>query len=278
MFNKICFKALNFALLASLVLSKTFDSCEKLSSSIKKIEGKNIIFGCGINENNIIEYLEIYSNEVGNRKLKSETIKKIFSYDTLTSLEYYHDFSAIEEDEFPISKLTNLERLVIGNSNRSYQDIKYDDSKLKRYPINKNIIKSIPKSVKILELSEIAMTQNNLDELSTLKQLKELNLVRLNLNELKLNFDGDKKFEKITSLSISEDKKLSKSVFNIITKFTNLKELELSFPDPLDKSSIKEDYLKLLNKLKSLKTLKFLTPYEETELIDTICSVTNIEK
>eukprot|EP00833_Pecoramyces_ruminatium_P008343 jgi/Orpsp1_1/1182375/evm.model.c7180000081025.1 len=149
MFNKICFKALNFALLASLVLSKTFDSCEKLSSSIKKIEGKNIIFGCGINENNIIEYLEIYSNEVGNRKLKSETIKKIFSYDTLTSLEYYHDFSAIEEDEFPISKLTNLERLVIGNSNRSYQDIKYDDSKLKRYPINKNIIKSIPKSVKI---------------------------------------------------------------------------------------------------------------------------------
>jgi len=250
--------------------------CKELKALIEKNEEGDLVNRCEADEEGKIIKLSI--NALGERKLKSETVQKIFSYDSITSLTYDHDYNTIDEDEFPISKLTNLKELVIINSNHGHSsdEVGSDGRGTRRFGISKNIIKSIPKSVKTLELYGIKMTQDNVDELSFLTQLENLTLYELGFDDLKLNVDGFKNLNKVSKLYFAEEDTMNKAVFNVIIKFVNLNELTLD--GTLHPLRFEVEDMKLLKNLKSLKTIKFDNVYEEEEAVANICALTTIEK
>jgi len=278
MFKRIALKALSFTLLASMVISKPSDQCKELEKFIKDTEGReDFVRDCEVNEKG--EIIKLSINNYTDHKFKSKTTQKIFSYNTISSLYFSHDYHAIEENELPISKLTNLKELSISNCNygHSPSEVAEHGRHVRQFGIRANIIKNIPKSVKTLSLHGIDLSQKNIDELATLTQIETLALYDLDLNISKLKFDGLKNLKKVTKLNISEEDEINTQAFKIIAKFANLQELSLD--GTLHPLSIDKDDFKLLKGLKSLKTLKLLNIYSsDYENASYICSVTNIEK
>eukprot|EP00833_Pecoramyces_ruminatium_P005133 jgi/Orpsp1_1/1179165/evm.model.c7180000068259.1 len=257
--------------------SPSKDQCEALKKYVEESEGDDDnIYDCKTNSEGKIDNLSVIAHN-GKEALHENTVKEIFSHQSITSLIYIHDYFTIEEKELPIANLKNLKELTIVNSNNGHSsgEVGREGRSTRRFGISKNIIKNIPKSVKKLDLDGIKMSQRNIDELTSLTQLEELNLRDLDLNNLELNFDGIKKLNKVTKLYISEEKEINRKVFKIIAKFSNLKELTLE--GTLHPLSLKEDDLKLLKDLKSLKSLILTNVFENEKPIKNICSLTNIE-
>eukprot|EP00833_Pecoramyces_ruminatium_P008842 jgi/Orpsp1_1/1182874/evm.model.c7180000083007.1 len=179
------------------------DKCRELKKFIDDMgeDSESIISSCGSGLQGQLETIKFKATQ-GKEKLNPKIIEKIFSYDTIISLEYIHDYFTIEEDEFPISRLTDLEYLTIINSNHGHssQEVGEKGRGARRFGISKNIISSIPDSVRVLTLEGIDLTQGNVDEIASLSHIGSLLLYELNLNELKLNFDGFKKLTNVTSL------------------------------------------------------------------------------
>jgi len=258
--------------------SQSNNQCKQLKKDIEDLgeDSESIVRYCNTDRSGKLTVLTVDVAK-GGKKLNSKVIEKIFSYNTITELEYYHDYSTIEKDEFPISRLTNLDQLTIVNSNHGHSSEEVGESGrgARRFGISKNIIKSIPKSVKILELNGIALTQKNIDELVTLTQLEQLTLYELNLNELSLNFDGFKKLSNVSQLVVSEESDIKRAAFKIITKFTNVSALDLE--GTLHPLSFKEEDLKLLKNMKNLRFLNVKNTFKDEEALENICSLTNIE-
>lgn len=254
------------------------NQCKQLKKYIEDLgeDSEFIVRYCNTDSFGKLSALSVNVAKKG-KKLNSKIIEKIFSYNTITDLEYYHDYFTIEKDEFPISRLTKLDRLTIANSNHGHSSLEVGESGrgARRFGISKNIIKSIPKSVKILELNGIALTQKNIDELVTLTQLEGLILYELNLNELNLNFDGFKKLSNVIQLEVSEESEIKRAAFKIITKFTNVSDLGLE--GTLHPLSFKEEDLKLLKNMKTLRTLNVRNTFEDEKALKNICSLVNIE-
>jgi len=248
------------------------NQCEQLKQSIKTIEGINdFIKGCDPNGEGKITKLVIGANTYSSKKLKRESIEKIFSYTSVTSFTYEHELSTIQENELPISRFTNLNELVISNSQYSQKTSAHS-----KFFIANNVIRNIPKSVKKLSLQGVKLTQTNVDELTTLTQVEDLSLNELGLDQYNLRFDGFSKFKKVTKLSITEENKVNTKVFNIINKFSNLQELSLD--GSYRSLSIKKKDVKLLQKMKYLRTIRLLNVEEKNEAVTDICSFTNISE
>ncbi|KAG4108365.1 L domain-like protein [Neocallimastix lanati (nom. inval.)] len=164
--------------------------------SKKSVSYDNIVYKCKVNDKGEVILLKLrypYTND------KDEVIQKILSYDTVRVL-YLEGYDPDGDDE---SSTT----------------------------INAKIFTDL-KNLEKLSLLYIKLSQSNIDEITSLKNLKELNLeLYSDINDLK--FDSFDQLDKLTKLTISNPTSRSyTSLFtlnkNILNHFKYVKELYIS--------------------------------------------------
>jgi len=234
---------LKYSILIIFIFHYTFakeykGNCKEIKTIIDKVEYNELTDCVNDNNGNVVS-LDIYYN----KEIETDDIKKILSYNTLTKFTLTYERSYYYSDKHDgfklilnlISNLTNLEELHIIYS-------VYDESQTSYYnkffTIDKNILKNY-KNLKKLGLKFFQISQDNIDELSTLKNFKELELDTCILEDL--NFES---FENIEILSVTDGKiynNMKTSEYTnfdkeYIKQFKNLKKLILN-GEPYDLTS-----------------------------------------
>eukprot|EP00833_Pecoramyces_ruminatium_P009577 jgi/Orpsp1_1/1183609/evm.model.c7180000085942.1 len=105
MVRRLAFKTLSFGLLSSLVISASTISCEELREYFDKKQKNAYFYSCSSNDDGKINNLDISFND--KEKLKSESIEKIFSID---SLEYF-GLNRVIINQNVIDKISTLKQL-----------------------------------------------------------------------------------------------------------------------------------------------------------------------
>jgi len=163
--------------------------CTELEEYYKN---KDILYisNCEENDNGKIIKLNIYDNE----KMTDEDIEKILSYDTITNFRYAtgHDGYDFESNPDKVDKLNDINKLTNLKNLKNLENlvIEYDASRAigigayKYYlgEITKDTLKDL-KSLKSLEIVGINLSQDNIEEISSLTNLESLIFKRSSFNK-----------------------------------------------------------------------------------------------
>jgi len=255
---KSLLKKLSIVLLTSKVIA---NDCDDIQTFLKgeNINYESTILDCEVDSNGKVNLLGILDYD-----LNDKIIEYFLSYNTISNL-YYGIFALNENstNDFPktITNLPNLEQLAL-----SYMG---QNSGIKG-PVSSDILK-VSKSLNHLTLGGIELSQSNIEAISELNNLEELNLIYCTYNNI--NFDALENLSEITSLeidgqrnnqlneipnfvfSLSKLKNLVISGHNISTisdKLANLKNIENI---DLSSNAIDAELPQSLNSLENLKSI-----------------------
>jgi len=217
---KSILKGVSFALLASQVFAQELSGdCKDIETylSEKSLEYSSTILDCDVNSSGQVKNLKIL--DLG---LSEEVVKKLLSYQTVT--EFYYGVFDVNGDGanfsgFPkdITKLPNLEELGL-----SYTGL----SETAKSTIAVNTL-NVSKTLKRMILGGIELSQSNINEISALSNLEELNLVYCSYDNL--DFDSLNKLSKLTTLEMDGHSNYQlKQIPNFIFSLSKLKSLILT--------------------------------------------------
>jgi len=253
------------------------DECENLKNSLGTLNYST--FNCYTNSEG-----EIYKLEINNQDLTEEQVNKLLSYD-LTELSYtiycgrvngtspprHSGYSDVPSD---IQNLKHLENLKIFYSSQIRTcttncifNVLSD--------IDKGVLKDL-KSLKSLEIEGFNISQDNIDDISTLENLEFLNLeysyMKSNLNYT--SFSNLKNLSVLHILNSSNSYRYKGSTVinsisdNLINNVPSLKELTITMPgnnvnirklsnlEKLDVTMKGDDNIYIINKMDKLVDLK----------------------
>jgi len=201
---------LGCSLLTSFVLAK--DECQDIKKHL--LNNKYVTsLECENNSNG-----EVVSMDIVNRFLNEEKFDPVCeAYSkTITKLEFYVRESiysdSLKDLPLSISKLVNLEELIIDNSSNYGNPV-----------IPDNFFKTL-KSLKKISLNGYYLSQSNINEIGTLKNLEQLDLIRCKVGE-DVDLTPLYNLKKLNSLVISTDQAFLNQDW--IQNFKNIKELQL---------------------------------------------------
>jgi len=251
--------SLLFSLLISISLAakEYTGNCLEIKKVIEESECdlEECLIDCKTNNNGKVTTLEI-----DDIKLVEPEIKKILSYNTITTLRYeahcpVQGHCIKKEEIFPsvIANLTNLVEFKF-NYNRQYQ--KRKTHRIYYTTIDSDILNKF-KSLKKLELGHITLSQDNLDEIQSLSKIKDLTLNDCPMGEL--NFEFLKKMKNIKILNVYNIKETI-DVTNYLKNLNKLRNLTLTV------DSLTQEDVNRITELINLEELYLEIQYYETEL------------
>ncbi|ORX84888.1 L domain-like protein [Anaeromyces robustus] len=245
------------------------DECSEIYNYfLKKVSNEDFftVKNCISNNKGKVTTLEIEDTD-----LSKKDYKKLSTYNTIKSLKLQglNITQTILDD---ITGLTNLEEL---NLEGNFVDVKFDGLKklknlsvLSLYSYNEsNIDFKVPKSLKKLYLYNMIITQDNIKEIASLTNLKELSFTSCN-TENNLNINSLKKLLKIENLEI-KNSFLSQNI-DFIYAFKNLKNLIISNYESMS-------IFNQINKFKQLESLVLENCNIDT-IPDSLLQLKNLKK
>jgi len=238
--------------------------CKDISDFFNSKNTSNSLKDCVVDKNGKVVTIELNSYEI-----TEDCVKKALSYNTITKLIYSKIGATPNHDpvykQFPpeIKNLSNLEDFSF-----SYGGFKeYDKTSIPSGALK------LSKSIKKLSLSGFVVTQDNIDEISTLTNLEQLKLDYFNRPAEGFNFNSLKSLQKLSVLNLkngalvflddmpeavySSANTLTEltirghTISNITTQFSKLKNLKI-----LDLRGC--DFSNILYYIKDLTNLEYL--------------------
>ncbi|ORX55928.1 RNI-like protein [Piromyces finnis] len=189
---KSLLKGISLSFLISKVLAQSNKDCEEIKSFL---EEKNLVFDEAILSCNEDNTGKVTTLQILDYDLSDEIIQKLLSYKTITNL-YYGIFNLNSDktnySDFPISinSLPNLKELAL-----SYKGVNDSD----KGTIAMDVLK-VSKELKSLTLGGIEISQNNINEISALTNLEELNFVYCSYSNI--NYDSLKSLNNLIALEM----------------------------------------------------------------------------
>jgi len=188
-----------FVLAFGLTHAESQDECKELKSIMKeKFSSRDYV--CKTNKEGKIEKLQFEDEG-----LEEKDFEKIQSYDTIKELSYsVYDELPLRKDPKGFNSLTNLKNLknlekLTLTYNCNYNPCTTRCIVYHLNTIGKNVFKDL-ESLKELNVFGIKLSQNNIDEISTLKNLESLSLDYCTF-DLVEDFSSLSKLKKVTNLS-----------------------------------------------------------------------------
>ena len=160
---------------------KVKNDCNEIRSELFKEVNIMFDFICDMNDNGEVKRLSISNDHL---KLSENTLKKVFK-STITDLSYTISGSETYDYNvnFYVDNIENLEKFTFYN-------YCYGESVRGRMtyirPLNSDALKSLTK-VKELTLKQIAISQDNIDEISKFKNLEKMEFFKCEMNGLNLD-------------------------------------------------------------------------------------------
>jgi len=260
---KFLLKATGIALLSSLALA---DDCKDIKSYIQskdKSYSKNIEY-CEVDTSGKVKTLYIK-----NINLDEEDITKLTSYNTIEKFQYFwgiiedddseDGYQTTELDGFPktLSKLTNLKELSL----KYYGLREYDRA------IIKDDVLKVSKTLEKLTLNGVQLSENNVNDIAKLTNLKELKMYRLFES---VNLDALKTLTALENLSISDvHHNPYEKIPSVIFSLSKLQYLSITGQNI---SSIPSD----LSKLKNLVTLDLTYNHLSGDIPESLNNLKNL--
>jgi len=247
-------------------------------SKLKKDENGDDVYyleTCNENSSGKVTELEIYDHNMA-----TKDIEKILSYDSIKTFKYTIDFDAYKFEDEPekkddsrkkVNKLTNLKKLKnLENLYIHYSSEKPDGIGVNFYyygQLEKNTLKDL-KSLKSLELEGIELSQNNLEEISALTNLKTLKFSNMVFKKCK-DYEPLNKLKNVKNLELQKSEVTSELV-NAIKSVKELVVLDANNNIKFDLPNVEKityDRTKDLTSLAKLKKLNelYLTFYGYSE-------------
>jgi len=193
-------KSIIFAILISLTTAAI--GSEDLEGECKELfeffdyRNNTSLIGCEVNDEGKVDTLVLSSYTI-----TEECVKKALSYDTITKLTYHKEGANPYHDpvykDFPpeIANLTNLEDFTFTFGGfKDYVKTGIGAGRLK-----------LSKSLKRLSIYGIVVTQANIDDISTLTNLEDLDLKYFNIPSNGFDADPLKSLTKLTSLKLRNE-------------------------------------------------------------------------
>jgi len=263
MYFNFLIKSILFALLISIVTADDKGECGEILDFFDYRHKISCIKGCEVDGEGKVTLLKLSGFNI-----TEECVKKALSYNTITTLYYNRAGSEFSNQEyllFPpeIANLTNLEELTFFYTGDIATNTGIEAGALK-----------LSKSLKKLRISGIVATQNNIDDISTLTNLENLNLSYTNVPSQSFNIDSLKSLTKLSSLQLVNKgfvhlENISETLYTladtlktliisghgigeITDKFSKLKNIEYLVFNSCEFSN------NILEYLKDLKNLEFL--------------------
>ncbi|ORX79312.1 L domain-like protein [Anaeromyces robustus] len=230
---KFILKALSISLVTPFVSATETNDCNEIKDYLEKnsFEYEKVIEKCVMNDQGKVVELK-----VNNEELQEEDVNKILSYNTIKDLEYIVGFKFSDEQDTPYSyvllphpgysqfpkAITNLPELENLNFNYNHHRyIKYYPEVV-QIPVEDGLLK-LSKNLKKLTLSKVTLNSQNLNELSTLTNLEEINFDSCVFDENDLS-----SFENLKNLLKLDIKNLEtneQDIPNNINKIKSLRQL-----------------------------------------------------
>jgi len=235
---------LGISLVTSFVYAK--DDCNEIKEYLESVSDYNALQECVTNDNGEVVTLSInmYSNRYESTKID---VKKFFSYNTITDLTYIiidPDGGEMKEplSDFYIENIENLKKFYYDHNSFFETNASYHQYHRK---IGKNVLNKL-KNVNELTLKHINLSQDNIDEIATLTNLKKLNLDDCLF--IDLNIDSISNLSKLTELTMSSSYLENKSGLTEFPEFVfSLKDLKTLIITNHRISSIPDKFSNLKN-------------------------------
>jgi len=281
-------KTLCLLFLASrFVYAEAVDECAELKAYLEEKFSADG-YECTSNKDGKID--KLYVKDEG---LEKEDFEKIQSYETITDLSIYlfsyinHKLEVKEEFNYltNLKNLKNLKKLDINYYvyNNPCTTLCHIHHLAK---IGSNTFKDLP-NLKNLSVFGISLTQENIDEISTLKNLETLNLDYCSFEGI--DFKSLSNLKKVTRFSATandngyDDAQDESVPSELINSFSSLKELHVSKSDSIDYKKFTEmeilevDYLdtSVLLNYPNLKTLS-IDPGNDLSVLEKVDSLENL--
>eukprot|EP00833_Pecoramyces_ruminatium_P001853 jgi/Orpsp1_1/1175885/evm.model.c7180000055597.1 len=230
------FKTIIKSLLLTYLCSSAYaapakDECKDLQAYLTGNKASSLS-SCKNNGNGEISELKINSENLTN-----EDFAKIFSYTNIKKFEFYEEQSDCAGLKNGISNLKNLEELNIESFRGSIAPGVLKDLKS---------LKSLTFDTGDYDYSELS--QENINDLSTLSNLERLTFVFVPIYENKLNFSPLQSL-KVSSLTLETNGKAGISSKGLISNLKNLKELTIK------EFNLSDEEIKAVKSSKSLEKL-----------------------
>jgi len=255
----------------SLLLSFAFSAAIKYEGDCKEIQDiveDNID---NIEECTVNDYGEVTTLKFSDRHLKEEQVSKILSYNTISVLHFtYYCFNNSKcsiKQVFP-KEILNL---PLKEFHYNYHKM-YEKRKTHRHytsTLESNLINKLENIVD-LELDYIELSEDNINEILSLKKLKKLNLSSCIMNGI--SFDFLKNIKKLNSLDvIMNTKELYIDIIPQLRYLNNLESLNIRL-NLFNQTDIDE-----IANLKNLKSLKIFGDNSNPDLnMNSINNLTNL--
>jgi len=275
-------------LTSGLVHAEKLDQCQELESQMNKIDRW---INCENNEEGKINYLNIKDYD---GMMSEEDFAIVQSYDTITELIFFvsnsGDSTKIPEnnDYFKnlksLKNLKNLEKLFITydiNKNDSTNCIKKSDLS----SIETGTLKDL-NNLNYLELTNIKLSQDNVDEISTMDNLEVLQLNNCNFENVK-DFSSLSNLKKVSFLSSIQNLNgnYESSSFDVpsefVHQFKNVKDLYMNYCSSIDFKQFSDietlwighvENINDLTKFKNLREIK-ISPNNDLSVLEHIDSL-----
>jgi len=279
-------------LVSGLVHAEKLDQCQELKDYLKN-NIQEYQYSCENNEEGKIKTLSIMDYQ-----MTEEDFEKVQSYDTITDLTY-HIFNYGRISQAPnlitdVNYLTNLKNLKnLEKLNINYEV--YDNPCTTRClvyflgNVTSNTFKDL-KNLKELSVFGINLSQENIDEISTLENLETLKLDYCSFEKVK-DFSSLSQLEKVSKLSATEGLNYfggfesDKVPSEFVNQFNNVKSLEvdncsgINYSQHPDMERLKIGSEKDTSFLKDYKNLKSLTtlPTSDLSTLEYVDSLEDLE-
>jgi len=228
-----------FALLVSIVTADIKGECGEIIDFFDYRHKNSCVKGCEVDDEGKVILLKLSGFNI-----TEECVKKALSYNTITTLYYNRagaEFSNQEYTLFPpeIANLTNLEELTFFYTGDIVTNTGIEAGALR-----------LSKSLKKLKIHDIVLTQSNIDDISTLTNLENLELKYTNVPSQSFSVDPLKSLTKLSSLQLTNRGFLY---------LENISEFLYTFADTLKSLIISGHGFEISDKFSKLKNIEYLT-------------------
>ncbi|ORX83699.1 RNI-like protein [Anaeromyces robustus] len=213
------------------IVNEFTGQCKEVYDYLKSIDKRENFAGCGMNENEEITRLNLYSY-----CLKDEELSTALNYTTIETLEFrklFIDWNIDDSDDINIVFRFGCSRLPTNYEALSHlTNLKELDLRGVKN-LNANILASIPKSVEKLTIINLTFTQEIVDVLSNLTNLKTLLLSHVIISD-ELDYSNFEKLINLTDLEIVNEYFYEPTLTNndvpgnMLKHCNNLKKLTIS--------------------------------------------------